>query len=274
MNQLNDRIVLFDMDGTLTPPRKSIDKSIVDMLISLSNVSKIGIVTGSNFDYVMQQCKLLFNKNEDFSNFFILPCNGTQMYVWDKKEWETGSWKKVFGLNMREHLGEDKYRKLIFNLLEKMYTTHMTNPFKFPVTGHFISFRESMINWCPPGRNATEEDREEFVRYDKENKLREGVLDRFHRTDLVKELCFSLGGSTSVDVYPCGWDKTYALNHFRNHKVWFIGDRCTDPNGNDKPLYDKIREDHPERAYEVKSIEDTCKIINQLINTFLNEGLK
>ena len=268
------RIVFFDMDGTLTPPRKSIDKSIVDMLISLSSVSKIGIVTGSNFEYVMQQCKDLFHKNEDFSNFFILPCNGTQLYVWDKKEWETGSWKKVFGLNMREHLGEDKYRKLIFNLMEKMYTTHMTNPFKFPVTGHFISFRESMINWCPSGRNATAEDREEFVRYDKENRLREGVLERFQRTDLVKDLCFSLGGSTSVDVYPCGWDKTYALNHFRNHEVWFLGDRCTDPNGNDKPLYDKIREDHPERAFEVKSTEDTYKIINQLINTFLNEGLK
>ena len=54
----------------------------------------------------MQQCKSLFSKNEDYSNFFILPCNGTQKYIWDAKEWETGSWKKVFGLNMREHLGE------------------------------------------------------------------------------------------------------------------------------------------------------------------------
>ena len=97
-------------------------------------------------------------------------------------------------------------------------------------------------------------------------------MDRFHRTDLVKDLCFSLGGSTSVDVYPCGWDKTYALNHFRNHKFWFIGDRCTDPNGNDKTLYDKIREEYPERAFEVKNVEETQNIIENLINDFINEG--
>ena len=268
------RIVLFDMDGTLTPPRKSIEKNIENALISLSKVTKVGIVTGSDYDYVMQQCKPLFQKNEDFSNFFILPCNGTQMYVWDKKEWETGSWKKVFGLNMRDHLGEETYRKLIFSLLEKMYTTHMTNPYKFPTTGHFISYRDSLINWCPPGRNATPEDRKEFIKYDKENNLRIRALERFNRTELVKDLCFSLGGSTSIDVYPCGWDKTYALKHFKDHEAWFVGDRCTDPNGNDKPLYDEIKRKHPERAFEIKNTSETCEIINQLINTFLNEGFK
>lgn len=268
------RIVLFDMDGTITPPRKSINKKTEDALISLSKIAKIGIVTGSDYEYVMQQCKSLFQRNEDFSNFFIMPCNGTQMYVWDQKEWETGSWKKEFGLNMREHLGEDRYRKLIFNLVEKMYTLQLTNPFKYPVTGHFISYRDSLINWCPPGRNANPEDRAEFIKYDKEFGLRESCLRRFNKTEFVKDLCFSLGGSTSIDIYPCGWDKTYALNHFKNHETWFVGDRCTDPNGNDKPLYDKIRETHPERAFEVKDPEETCEIISKLINTFLSEGLK
>jgi phosphomannomutase len=175
---------------------------------------------------------------------------------------------------MRDHLGETYYRKLMFNLTEKMYTTHMTNPFKFPVTGHFISYRDSLINWCPPGRNANSNDREEFVKYDKETNLRKSCLDRFKRTEFVKDLCFSLGGSTSIDIYPCGWDKTYALNHFKNHEAWFIGDRCTDPDGNDKPLYDKIRETNPDRVFEVKKTSETCEIINQLINTFLNEGFK
>jgi phosphomannomutase len=268
------RIVLFDMDGTLTPPRKSIEKNIEEELISLSKITKIGIVTGSDYEYVMQQCKSLFHKNIDFSNFYILPCNGTQMYVWDQKEWEIGSWKKVFSLDMREHLGEKTYRKLMFALLEKMYTTHMTNPYKFPVTGHFISYRDSLINWCPIGRNANSEDRKKFVKYDEQKNLRKECIERFNRTDFVKDLCFSLGGSTSIDIYPCGWDKTYALKHFDNHEVWFIGDRCTDPNGNDKPLYDKIKNTHTERVFEVKSTEDTYNIIKQLINSFLSEGLK
>ena len=60
------RIVLFDMDGTLTPPRQSIDKKTEEALISLSKITKIGILTGSDYAYVMQQCKSLFQKNEDF----------------------------------------------------------------------------------------------------------------------------------------------------------------------------------------------------------------
>ena len=102
--------------------------------------------------------------------------------------------------------------------------------------------------------------------------MRKKYIEKFNRTSLTKELCFSLGGSTSIDVYPCGWDKTQALNHFKEHDVWFIGDRCTIPEGNDKPLYDKIRETHPDRAYEVKSVDETQAIIENLINTFINEG--
>ena len=61
-----NRIVLLDMDGTITPPRLPIEKKMEEALLSLSRVAKIGIVTGSNFEYVMQQCKTLFNKNEKY----------------------------------------------------------------------------------------------------------------------------------------------------------------------------------------------------------------
>ena len=267
-----DRVVLLDMDGTITPPRQAIEKRMEEVLLSLSKIAKVGIVTGSNFDYVMQQCKSLFSRNEDYSNFFILPCNGTQKYVWDYKEWESGNWKKVFGLNMRDHLGEEYYRKLTFSLLEQMYIFHMTHPQKLPVSGHFISYRESIINWCPIGRSASKLDREDFIALDQKEKLREKYVAKFNRTPLANDLCFSLGGSTSIDVYPCGWDKTRALEHFKDHETWFIGDKCTLPEGNDKPLYDKISESHPSRAFEVKSVSETINIIEDLINDFINEG--
>tara|TARA_X000001388_G_scaffold75659_1_gene70994 strand:+ start:916 stop:1728 length:813 start_codon:yes stop_codon:yes gene_type:complete len=269
---MSNKVVLLDMDGTITPPRQLIEKKMEEALLSLSKVAKVGIVTGSDFNYVMQQCKSLFNKNENYSNFFILPCNGTQKYIWDYKEWETGSWKKVFGLNMREHLGEEYYRKLSFALLEQMYIFHMTHPKKIPMSGHFISYRESLINWCPVGRSANLRDRMEFMDLDKEEGARKKYIEKFNRTWLAKKLCFSLGGSTSIDIYPCGWDKTQALNHFKDHDVWFIGDRCKIPEGNDKPLYDKIKKTHPERAYEVKNVEETHNIVENLINSFISEG--
>ena len=45
-------LVLFDMDGTLTPPRSHLDYNLVDTLRELVKFAEIGIVTGSDMDYL------------------------------------------------------------------------------------------------------------------------------------------------------------------------------------------------------------------------------
>ena len=200
-----------------------------------------------------------------------MPCNGTQKYIWDKSEWENDRWLKEESLDMREHIGEDNFGFLMYALCERLHLTLMENYKKFPTTGHFISYRGSLLNWCPPGRLATEDDRKSFIAYDKENKVRQENLEILRKTKLSQILSFSMGGNTSIDIYPIGWDKTYALNHCNNNNVWFIGDRCTSVDGNDKPLYDKIREQNPTQAFEVKSTNDTINIIDSIIAKLNNE---
>ena len=84
-------------------------------------------------------------------------------------------------------------------------------------------------------------------------------------SDLSEKLSFSLGGNTSIDIYPHGWDKTYALKHFPDHDAIFIGDRCTDPKGNDKSIYDKLKSVSEDSAYETTSTGQTIEIINNII---------
>lgn len=245
-------VVLFDMDGTLTPARKPIKQDMEDALARLSKVAKIGIVTGSGYEYVMQQCGSFLKSGRNFSNFTILPCNGTQKYVWDKHEWENSLWKRESSLDMRKHIGEERYQKLVLTLSERLYITHMSHLGKIPVTGNFISYRGSLINWCPIGRSANDKDRELFKKYDKENLIRDRNLRIFHDTSLSDFLSFSLGGNTSIDIYPHGWDKTYALNYYKDCDHWFVGDRCTVENGNDKPLYDKIKKNISKSSFRGK----------------------
>ena len=47
---MRKKIVLFDMDGTLTPPREHLDYSLVETLTDISAFAEIGIVSGSDFD--------------------------------------------------------------------------------------------------------------------------------------------------------------------------------------------------------------------------------
>ena len=56
-------IVLFDMDGTLTPARQSMERPVTDKLIQLQRAGfEIGIVTGSDLEYVKEQCQDLFGQ--------------------------------------------------------------------------------------------------------------------------------------------------------------------------------------------------------------------
>ena len=58
------RVVLFDMDGTLTPPRMEFDKELLNPLRSLSEHTQIGILTGSDIDYTKQQMNYIIRHSE------------------------------------------------------------------------------------------------------------------------------------------------------------------------------------------------------------------
>lgn len=77
-------------------------------------------------------------------------------------------------------------------------------------------------------------------------------------------LTIKLGGDTSFDIFPKGWDKTYVLNQTDllsdYEEIHFIGDRCK-PNGNDYEIFI-----HPKTiGKETSSTEETIQILNKIL---------
>jgi phosphomannomutase len=69
-------------------------------------------------------------------------------------------------------LGEEKYKELVKFILH--YIADLDIPIK---RGTFIEFRNGMINVSPIGRNASNEERQEYEVYDKAHKIRETFVD-------------------------------------------------------------------------------------------------
>ena len=256
------KIVLFDMDGTLTPPREHLDYSLVETLSTLSLYAEIGIVSGSDYDYIMQQCGFLTTEDTIKLKLHILPCNGTKHCA--PPRYKSGSHKLVFKKNMRQHIGDFHFQIIMKKLLD--YQNHIVSHYDIPLTGHFISYRESMINWCPIGRNASSKDRESFVNFDKTNgvsSFRRTILEQFKEELEVARIpaVIKLGGDTSFDIFPEGWDKTFALQHFPDHEIYFLGDRCGD-NGNDKEIFDTLQ---PHNSFWVDDTKHTKEILEQIL---------
>ena len=71
------KVCLMDMDGTLTSPRKKMKKRTLEDLIKLKDKFDFGIVSGSDFGYINEQCEdLLRSEKIDVE---IFPCNGTKI---------------------------------------------------------------------------------------------------------------------------------------------------------------------------------------------------
>lgn len=153
------------------------------------------------------------------------------------------------------YLGENRLQSLINFILR--YIADLDIPVK---RGTFIEFRKGMLNVSPIGRNCSQKERCEFEQYDKNTNVREQFVavlkDKFADYDLT----FSIGGQISFDVFPIGWDKTYALQFVDHIKdIHFFGDK-TYQGGNDYEIYESPRT----IGHSVRNPDETMTICRDL----------
>ncbi|CAK7906277.1 phosphomannomutase [[Candida] anglica] len=237
-------LVLFDVDGTLTPARLVISDEMRQTLKKLREKVVIGFVGGS--DLAKQVEQLGPTVLDDFDYCFSE--NGLTAYKLGKE---------LASQSFIGWIGNEKYNKLVKFVLR--YLSEIDIPIR---TGTFIEFRNGMINISPVGRNASTEQRNEFEKYDKEHKIRETLVNVLKENFADYGLTYSIGGQISFDVFPTGWDKTYALQHVADEhfeEIHFFGDKSY-KGGNDYEIYT----DERTIGHAVNSPEDTIKILNDL----------
>tara|TARA_A100001011_G_scaffold397557_1_gene498942 strand:- start:5101 stop:5922 length:822 start_codon:yes stop_codon:yes gene_type:complete len=253
-------VILFDMDGTLTPARGLIENFVVKKMRELSSYSRLGIVSGSDFEYIMHQCEALFDVGGvPVDKIDILPCNGTKFY-----EWNNSKYQLKHSVDMIEEIGITTYRKI----LEKLFEYQCQIP-KFypdaPLTGTFFEYRKSLLNWCPIGRAANQEQRDAWEKYDNDYSIRDSYVDelrKFIDTQAIP-VTIALGGTTSFDIYPIGWNKTFALQYYPDHEAYFIGDRCEE-GGNDYHIYEELKKHG--RSWSTTDPSNTVLIIDEIVS--------
>jgi len=260
---MSKSIFLFDMDGTLTKPREKIERHVVKKIKQLSDYGDIGIVTGSDIDYIFQQCIDMFEIGGVHTDRVLLfPCNGTKKY-----KWAGSKFKKCYEADMVEDISQESFNYILQTILS--YQLVICVQHNLPFTGTFFQYRGSMLNWCPIGRQAGSRERSDWVTLDNKNGIRKHFLNQLKEAIENKnyEVEVALGGSTSFDIFPKGWDKTYALTHLDEYEdIYFVGDKCQE-DGNDKALYDLLHQDG--NSFETNSPEKTIEIIDNLIKKII-----
>eukprot|EP01098_Paradermamoeba_levis_P010338 TRINITY_DN433_c0_g1_i2.p1 TRINITY_DN433_c0_g1~~TRINITY_DN433_c0_g1_i2.p1 ORF type:complete len:278 (-),score=104.88 TRINITY_DN433_c0_g1_i2:183-920(-) len=243
MANRENTLVLFDVDGTLSEPRKSITPEFRQYLLGLRKKISVGVVGGSDFVKIKEQ--LGDSLLEDYD--WVFSENGVVAF-------EAG--KALDSQSLSKHLGEEKLKKLINFVLIKI--AEIDIPIK---RGNFIEFRRGMLNISPIGRNCSYDERLDFYEYDKKHHIREKLVNELRTKFADFNLTFSIGGQISIDIFPQGWDKTYCLNFVKDKykTIHFFGDK-TMPGGNDHEIY----ESSLTVGHTVTSPDDTRKQLEAL----------
>ena len=240
-----DRIFIFDIDGTLTPSRRRMTEEFAKFFDKWSEKNKYYLVTGSDLDKTKEQLPIAYIDRAEA----IFTCCGNQMWRDDELIYNN---KFTPPESLIEHLEEKiKYSKYYHR------------------AGNHIEDRGSMLNFSVVGRNCTQEQREDYFKWDKQTNERKNISNDIKST--WTKLDAVIGGQISIDIYPKGSDKSQVLNIIEQERLVppseyiFIGDGIEN-GGNDYPLAELMDNTEICDWYHTKGWEHTKEILENLID--------
>jgi len=239
-------IFLFDVDGTLTPPRCHIDPSLESVFMKLGKLCTVYLVSGSDISKIKEQMPP--ETREVCAGIF--GSSGNELWIDDEL---------VYANNF------EPTERLTASLEDALHNS------PYPLrTGTHIEKRPGMINYSIVGREATPEQRLEYYRWDQKTHERKRLAISLMARHPEVEV--SIGGEISIDIYPRGNDKSQAVRYIQeahSHKrICFFGDK-TQPPGNDYSAVAALGE--TDRIYAVRSWHHTYDILKSYLEDNYNE---
>jgi phosphomannomutase len=240
------KLILFDVDGTITDSGQKITTDIKNIIESLKSKYDIGIVGGGKFVTILLQLHDLK------VHHYFSECG----CVYHDKNLET-----QYSKNLRKH---ELYPQI--NILIKT-ALYFLSQVDYTLSGHFIDLRNGIVYISLVGLSATKEERKIFIELDSIFHYRKQLLQLLHQEavhlDIFSKICICEGGHVGIGIYPIEYDKTQVLPIIKDKysEIHYFGDKYK-PNGND---YNIIH--HPDViGHRVNNYHETLQILkNQFI---------
>jgi len=228
---------IFDIDGTLTPSRGTMDPNFKSWFLDFMKYNTVYFVTGSDKKKTLEQVGTrVYNEAK-----LVYNCSGNDV------------WK-----------GDKNIRSGIFHLppeLEEDLNNILNDSKFYRKTGLHIDTRPGLVNFSIVGRNCNLEDRVMYKQWDEHKNERREIAEVL--SEKYPSLRFDVAGETGIDITPAGSDKSQILVDFEDIKdIMFFGDKM-EPGGNDYTLSLAVSRGGG-IIHQVKNWEGTWKILKEL----------
>ena len=224
----NKKLIVFDLDGTLTESKSPMDPEMNSVLSALLGKTKVAVIGGGHFPQFEKQFVSRLNCSPELlGNLFLFPTTASSFYRYSK------GWELVYS-----HLLSSDQKRVIFSAFEEALTELEYTPPK-QIYGEVLEDRGSQISFSPLGQKIVDVLGEKGIALKMEwgatswrPRIAEAVSKR------LPEFNVKMGGISTIDVTVKGIDKGYGLRQIEKHlripitDMFFIGDAIF-PGGND-----------------------------------------
>jgi HAD superfamily hydrolase (TIGR01484 family) len=241
------RLVIFDLDGTLTESKAPLDAEMARLLTQLIEVVPVAVISGGAWTQFETQVLAYLPHDERLTKLSLLPTCGTTFYCFN------GSWHVLYS----EDFSHGDRDKIIGGLNHALDQSGLRAAKHW---GDLIEDRGSQITFSALGQEAPLDAKKQWDPDFEKRKKIAALLK-----PLIPGFSIQLGGATSIDITRPGIDKAYGVGKLRDtlgipiRDMMFIGDAIF-PGGNDYPA-----KQAGVLSIEVRDPSETKRIIETII---------
>jgi hypothetical protein len=218
----NKELIVFDLDGTLTPSKSNLEPDMSRALIELLARKKVAVISGGSYQQFKKQfLKSLACPKDLLSELFLFPTNATAFYRY-QNGWKNIYWLKLSRRDREETIRafRDVFREIGYVPPKKIY-------------GRTIEDRGSQITFSALGQDVVAKLGRKGLAL-KEQWRRENTPLKLEMSRLLAKKLPRLevrpSAFTSIDITRHGIDKAYGIRQIKKYlhipvqKMVFIGD--------------------------------------------------
>lgn len=233
-------VFIFDVDGTLANPHEPIDSKFMHWMENWVQRKDVYLCTNNTYTNIVPRlgrklvtgCKAVFTSG------------GNSIWM-NEKEAKTSEWRPS--------------SELVTML------TEIVKQSQFKIrSGANIEYRTGLISFSILGKNASKEERQRYIEWDKTTKERRKVVQQIK--EQFSDLNAFVTGDTSIDICEKGHDKSQILKYFNNGEhITFVGNE-THTLGNDRPLTEAMYNNSKIRytIHSVKNWQETYDFLRKI----------
>ncbi|MEI6479211.1 MAG: HAD-IIB family hydrolase [bacterium] len=209
------KLVVFDMDGTLTESKSTADAEMVELVKKLLDKTSVAIISGGGFSRFHEQFLIAFlNDISNFKNLYLAALTGGTLYTYENMDW-----KKKY----EDVLSEYEKAKIFDAFAVVFQETGFAQDEK--IYGTLIEDRGGQITFSGLGSEAPLEVKRNW---DPDRKKRIILVEALKKH--IPDFAIGIGGMTSIDISHKEIDKAYGIEKLSKYlsipvsDMLFIGD--------------------------------------------------